>query len=404
MRKYFRTFLIGLVTALCLAAFCSYSYSSFAANTPTAGCSSWAVTSSPNPLNITADRGIAAVSQNDIWMVGQANTSGEPGYNTMAEHWDGKSWSIVPTPNPSALQSLYGVAAAASNDVWAVGAQSADYYAQTLIEHWNGQAWSVVSSPNVSSTGHSFLKAVATTSNNDAWAIGYSQAGFRSPSQGLIEHWDGTSWSIIPSPTITTPSELDGVTAISANDAWVVGHYGINLFNDAPLIEHWDGTSWSVVNSPTLQGLNTQLLSVSALNSKDIWAVGFAFDDLSGNYATLMMHWDGKNWSIAQNPVMPQSSQQLLSVTTLASNNAWAVGAKMSSTDPNALLTTLTMHWDGKSWNVVTSPNLSPGGGIWDGDILRAVTHVPGSKQVWAAGGTFIGGEEEDSLVMHTCP
>ena len=396
MQKSFRTFFIGLVTALSLTAFCSTS--SFAAAMPTTGCGSWTVTSSSNPQNITADRGIAALSPNDIWMVGQSNTSGTVGYSTMAQHWDGKSWSIVPTPNPTLLQSLYGVAGSASNDVWAVGAQSADYYAQTLTEHWDGQAWSVVPSPNVSSTGHSFLKAVTAVSSNDAWAVGYAQAGFRSPSQPLIEHWDGTSWSIIPNPDISN-SSLNGVTAISANDVWAVGSYALNLFNDAPLIEHWDGTSWSVVNSPTLQGINTKLLAVSASSSKNMWAVGFGFDDLSGNYSTLMMHWDGTSWSITQNPVIPQTSAQLLGVTTLAPNNVWAVGAQMSSTDPTAPLHTLTMHWDGKSWNIVTSPELSP-----DGDILQGVTHASGSEQVWAAGDTYIGFEELDSLIMHTCP
>ena len=346
MRKYFRTFLIGLVTALCLAAFCSYSYSSFAANKPTAGCGSWTVASSPNPLGITADEGIAAVSQNDVWMVGQANTSGVPGYDTMAEHWDGKSWSIVPTANPGAVQVFRGVGAAASNDVWAVGAQAdADITSiLTLIEHWDGKAWSVVPSPSADAYNN-FLQAVAATSNNDAWAVGYSGA-FRSPSEALIEHWDGTSWSIAPTPTITTGSSLYGVAAISANDVWAVGSYGVTAFTDAPLVEHWDGTSWSIVDSPTLQGLNTRMTAVSALNSKDIWAVGYAFDDISNNYATLME------------------------------------------------------HWDGKSWNVATSPNIGT-----DENILRGVTHAPGSKQVWAAGSTYyIDADELDSLVMHTCP
>ena len=54
-------------------------------------------------------------------------------------HWDGSSWTIVPSASSGTLN---GVAAVASNDVWAVGSivVGSD---QTLIEHWNGSQWQV---------------------------------------------------------------------------------------------------------------------------------------------------------------------------------------------------------------------------------------------------------------------
>ena len=50
-------------------------------------------------------------------------------------------------------------------------------------------------------------------------------AGDGSPSGSLTEHWDGTSWSIVPSPTPAgdAPALLQGVSCTSASDCWAVG-------------------------------------------------------------------------------------------------------------------------------------------------------------------------------------
>ncbi|HXP19427.1 MAG TPA: hypothetical protein VN840_07260 [Streptosporangiaceae bacterium] len=45
---------------------------------------------------------------------------------------------------------------------------------QTLIEHWNGKAWSHVPSPNpAGSTYSNVLDGVASSSSTNAWAVGY---------------------------------------------------------------------------------------------------------------------------------------------------------------------------------------------------------------------------------------
>lgn len=107
------------------------------------------------------------------------------------------SWSVVPSPSVSALpSSLGGVTATSANDAWAVGdhVDSSDVD-HTLIEHWNGTAWSIVPGAK---TGNffSFLTGVTALSTTNAWAVGYD---IPSINQTLIEHWNGTNWSIIPS-------------------------------------------------------------------------------------------------------------------------------------------------------------------------------------------------------------
>jgi len=134
------------------------------------------------------------------------------------------SLAFVPSPQVSG-GSLTGAAAIAANDIWAVGNISISNGAQTLAEHFNGTSWSVVPTP--SPTSNSFFSGVAAAASKDVWAVGNS----------LIEHWNGSSWSVVPSPTGT---RLNGVAAPASNNAWAVG-YETNSGN--AVVEHWDRTS-----------------------------------------------------------------------------------------------------------------------------------------------------------------
>src|SRR5581483_5229890 len=192
------------------------------------------------------------VATSAAWAVGDI-TVGNGASRTLVEQWNGTRWSVVPSPSPSASHNvLHGVAALSSSDVWAVGwlnTATARDFPRTLIEHWDGTAWRVVPSPNAGL--NDFLYGVTAASASDVWAVGqFSNAsGFY---QTLIEHWDGTAWRIVPSPNVGTHDNvLNGVTAISAADAWAVGDFLDRTSTSHTLIEHWDGTTWRAVPSPT---------------------------------------------------------------------------------------------------------------------------------------------------------
>src|SRR6266699_2728951 len=101
------------------------------------------------------------------------------------------AWSVVPSPSPGpSVNDLNGVASVSANDVWAVGDFiNASGSKQTLIEHWDGTSWSVVTSAN-SGTGSNFLFGVTAVSSSDVWAVGE----FNNTST-LTEHWNGRKWS-----------------------------------------------------------------------------------------------------------------------------------------------------------------------------------------------------------------
>jgi hypothetical protein len=92
----------------------------------------------------------------------------------------------------------------------------------------------------------------------------------------LTEHWNGTNWSVIasPNPGNVSFNKLLGVTAISTSNVWAVGYYQSDSGAVQTLVEHWNGTSWSVVASPNSASTINQLFAVAAVSATDIWAVG----------------------------------------------------------------------------------------------------------------------------------
>src|SRR2546427_4800062 len=95
---------------------------------------------------------------------------------------------IVTSPNGSRqVNELHSVSALAENDVWAVGVSynTERTLGSTLIEHWNGSRWSVVPSPNPSSSVN-MINAVAAVSANDVWAVGTAPTPTDTV---LILHW-----------------------------------------------------------------------------------------------------------------------------------------------------------------------------------------------------------------------
>jgi hypothetical protein len=300
----------------------------------------------PNPVGAGQNMfGAAALAANDIWGVGSNEfidpTTGAIDVQPLAEHFNGQSWSAVSTPfvptggvNPPTAQ-FRGVAAAASNDVWAVGSRIGPDnpdFGETLTEHWNGSRWRVVSTPTAKVENTS-LDGVTAISPTNVWAVG-SNSG-----NTLVEHWNGTSWSIVSNPVFTGNGGASAISADSANDIWVVG---------GKTILHFDGTNWSSVASPNLSAT-----SVKALSPTNVWAVGTvtAFANHREFGQAAIEHWDGTSWSIFASPnPNPGGSSYLDGIAAISANAIWAVGGIGAPK-------TLTEHWDGTSWSIIPSPS-----------------------------------------------
>lgn len=324
----------------------------------------WTVSSSPDLLaGDNSFKSVAAISPDDVWAVGTT-----AGRGALAMHWDGSQWTVVPTPDK--VRALWAVAGVASNDVWAVGDGDA--------LHWDGTKWNIVPMPTPEgSEGHS-LYGIEAIAADDVWAVG-SHAKSGAGSLPLIEHWDGTQWRVIPSPAPNIEwakvMQLRAVSAVSRDDVWAVGDYFDGGSTSGLLIMHWDGKQWSLSQPP--QELNGSLLGVAAVSANDVWAVGVtsnkAPDSDSGQTLALILHWDGKQWSVMPEPNIP-GEKYLSGVAAVSANDVWAVGTSYNVENGGGI----TLHWDGKQWSAPVEDKQAT--------FLAGVAALP-SGELWAAGG-----------------
>ena len=191
----------------------------------------WSKVPSPTPAGFMDTLwGVTVVSATDAWAVGDYFVSLEPPHNvTLILHWDGAQWALVPSPSPSSsFNVLHSVAAVSATDVWAVGNVSRASNAsidRTMIQHWNGKKWSIVKSPNSSAYNNALL-GVTAMSATDLWAVGDYTKG--TPSDlTLAEQWNGTQWSVVSSPNGGTDVNiLQSVARVpGTRNAWAVGDY-----------------------------------------------------------------------------------------------------------------------------------------------------------------------------------
>jgi hypothetical protein len=318
-----------------------------------------------NELDATAASGPA-----DAWAVGFSRVKFPSPFRVNIEHFNGTTWSIVPSaPRPANLDTrLHGVAVLSGSNAWAVGSQ-ANYttnHLGTLVEQWNGTTWTAIPSP-ATEPPSSELLAVTAISAQNVWAVG-DTAGVP-----LIEHFDGHAWSVVPAAAVPRGSgRLLSVAASSATDVWAVGAQGQR--HSTPVIEHFDGQAWSVVSQPA-GGYDSVLRAVTVIGPRDAWAVGE--QDLA---ATVTEHWDGTSWTLVNSPFPTANNAQnaLAAVAAFGSKDVWAVGTTLTNFSSNQ---TLALHWDGTGWSIVPSPNPSPGF-----NALAGVGGAGAGQPLWTVG------------------
>jgi hypothetical protein len=308
------------------------------------------------------------------------------------------SWSIVASPSASDAQFnfLNSVTCSSLSDCWAVGYYRVDEspgsHFRTLVEHWDGTSWSIVSSPNTGALESNSLQAVTCASASDCWAVGEYVVGLFD-TRTLVERWDGTSWAIVSSPNASTAqyNYLYGVTCASASECWAVGNTvsGPTSPIYQNLIERWDGTSWTVVTSGNIVPTQYNILqAVTCVSTSDCWAVGNFSNGLASQ--SLIEHWDGISWTPAISPnTSPLQVNVLQAVACTSTADCLAVGYFVGNVDQ-----TLIEHWDGSSWAMVSAPNTNSA----QNNLLYGVTCVSASN-CWTLGYWFAGSNAPQTLI-----
>ena len=364
----------------------------------------WQEVPSPNVAGATPLRnellGVAAIVEGGSWAVGWSQDPDGPPYvrRTLALRWNGDTgtpWEIVPTVSPAGdtHSVLYSVHGTAADDVWAVGStHDGTLPSRTLIEHWDGSSWSIVPSPSPD-TQLNELRAVVALSATEAWAVGF-RGGTHSetPLESLILRWDGVTWAQVPSPNVPQgANQLSAIHALPSGEAWAVGSAG-----GGPLALRWNGSAWTVVPVRGHGGLFAEKLTgIAGVAGNDLWAVGDGRGIFSNRTGATIRRWNGVHWTLkvchALSPSNPPDGYEgggpdsyLTGVSAAASDDVWAVGVAGSGP--------LIRHWNGEAWTTVTHPRafpnsgalwggaVSPGGGAWGVGTLIEI-HPDGSAE-----------------------
>jgi alpha-tubulin suppressor-like RCC1 family protein len=361
---------------------------------PTPVPSIWQAEATVNPqathLTNSTLAAVSASGPSDAWAVG-SHTDTKAFGHPLAEHRVSGTWTQVPVPQPAGQQaSLAGVDDLSPGNAWAVGTRGG----LTLIEHWNGTRWSIVPSPNptTGTPGDSdTLTAISGTGANDLWATGWDANEATNTIQLLFEHWNGTTWTAVTSPTpIGSFQFASGITAISPSNVWAVGKDETR--GAKTLSAHWNGTAWSIVPTPNITNAGNaqnQLTGVSGDAAGDVWASGFA-DNVNGQNFRVpyVLQRTGTKWVLTKVPSTGSEGSTLNGIQVLSPTDIWSAGAT-EQTDGGQLA--LTEHFNGMSWSI--SPALDPGqlADLPDNVLLGVASSGAGS--VLVVGGDEIPGQ-----------
>jgi hypothetical protein len=144
----------------------------------------WKRVPSPSPgTSLNELTAVGVHSATSAWAVGGMESASS--VRTFTMRWNGRSWSKVASPSPggaTVVNGLTGVTVPAANTAWAVGFSGR----KSLILGWNGHSWAQVPSPSLGSERDT-LAGVAAGSTSNVWAVG-TFVNTTGPSQALALH------------------------------------------------------------------------------------------------------------------------------------------------------------------------------------------------------------------------
>src|SRR5207247_2544152 len=198
--------------------------------------------------------------------------------------------------------------------------------------------------------------------------------------------------SVVTPPIGFVNALSGGLAAIGPSDVWAGGEWVETNGHTHSLIEHWNGSSWTIATLPTPPpGTFDEINDVAAVGPDDVWALG-SYQPLSGPLReAFALHWDGGTWSLSY-PPNPRSGQDgLFGLAAVSSSSVWAVGFSSDGVDTF----TLTERWNGSAWDVVKSPNPTN-----QGLVLRQVDGSS-NRDLWTVGAYYDLGDK--TLTEHRC-
>jgi hypothetical protein len=333
----------------------------------------WSTLSVPSPAEANQAvrlRGVSCASTTACRAVGYYYVEGKQ--KTLAESWNGTSWSVQASPSPSAtLNSLSQVSCASTTACTAVGSTQpaagiTGEEAASLAERWNGTEWKTQTPPDHTNSEIS-LADVSCASPTMCLAVG----GYPLIERSFAELWNGSTWTTQVKAMATLQGYPEGVSCPSTTWCMVVGSIESGGARAWQLKE--EGGQWTpIYKIPPLPsgGSKGGLRSVSCPSTTACVAVGYYYDESQAKNRPLVERWNGSTWTAesAPSPVEGGAGNAMLDVSCISATYCVTVGEVNNAP--------FAQHLDGTSWqNIVPPLPVNSVGGRLDG--ISCGTNTP---------------------------
>jgi hypothetical protein len=345
-----------------------------AAPSARAAVGAWTIQPSPNEPGATASTltAVSCVKTGPCAAVGTYYTAtGEPRHQyALALERTGAKWVLEPTPTIKGVgYSLFnGVSCVSASSCLAVGytvTSAADNpKVRALAERWNGTSWTVDSpAAPAGPDPWAVLDDVSCPTTSFCLAVGgYFKNLSGRQEQPLAEEWNGTSWAQLtaPNPHAENGSEFTSVACVSARTCEVDGDYDYADVAQSVFGYGYNGTSWTPQKqvNPSGQEANADnsvsCTSASACTSAGYWT--------SIGLLGLAEGWNGTTWSRQSLPRPPKSDTDELSGVSCTTATACTAVGDSATSYSSSVFATMAMSWNGKSWQLASTPTPTGGG------------------------------------------
>jgi hypothetical protein len=379
----------------------------------------WSIQATPAPANgVGSLDAVSCAAPGACTAVGYAfNSAGVQ--ISLAERWDGVSWTIQVTPNPAGVEadSLVGVSCALASACTAVGSSTTGPGTQVpLAETWSGASWSLETTPVPTGVMSSSLAAVSCAAADICSAVGSSTAINSGYGRNLAEQLAGSTWTIATTPAAADDGSLGGVSCTDQYHCVAVGSR-----NRRPETETWNGIRWRMEPNDLLQGSLTSI-SCNALEAcmavgrgivaswngskwatqptPDITFSGVSCsadsecalvgsDFLGARWQPVAERWNGSSWSSEDvtGAVAAVYSSGLSGVSCISSTQCLAVGGSTDTTVDEQV--PLAERWKAGIWSIQPTPAPTAGGSLNAVSCVSAHMCVAVGRTGFGAPGAF---------------
>lgn len=331
----------------------------------------WTDTHPRRPARATATRlfAVSCPTSQVCVAVGDYDTTADPNGRPYAQIWNGRTWKITPVPRPArrTFSGLGAVSCASARMCVAVGNVLLGQHNTTYSVVWNGRRWQIEWVPLRRHTTYSRLASVSCTGPRSCTASGEYQQHDSSKSRTLVETFNGSEWTIRPTPNPRSGpngSVLDGVSCWARGGCMAVGHRNTGS-NDGSLTvaTRLNGQRWTSSPSVDLAAPATSVLTdVECPSRRRCVATGVSFSSTpTQTQSPLMETWDGTSWRIDQTPVPAGAFAMSLEGVSCGAPDACMAVGDYNPSDPFIRMASppsipVALTFDGRAWTLAAAP------------------------------------------------